>query len=113
MRRSTDWSKWGQNHLLLSQTGFQSAQNEQLGRQTGFLPKQVSQKHIFDRSQTLKRPYKGQKGAKIGPKGGPIQKIAYCEAKQDFKVSKIHCWDVKLFCYLKEATRQTLGAYKG
>ena len=44
------------------------------------------------------------KRAKIGPKEGPKYKISYCEAKRDFKVSKIHSWDVKLVFYSKEAT---------
>jgi len=74
-----------------------------LDNETGFLPKPVSQKHIFDSSKTLgaiQRP----KRAKIGPKEGPKYKISYCEAKRDFKVSKIHSWDVELVFYSKEAT---------
>ena len=47
--------------------------------------------------------YKDQKRAKIGPKGGAKYKIAYYEAKWDFKVPKIHIWVVKLVYYLKES----------
>ena len=50
-------------------------------------------------------PFKGQKRAKIGLKEGPKYKIVYCKAKQDFKVFKIHNWDVKLVCYVKESNR--------
>ena len=61
-------------------------------------------KSIFSTAVNLLVLYKGQKRAKIGP-GSANNKITYCEAKQDFKVSKIHSWDVKLVFYLKEATR--------
>ena len=43
--------------------------------------------------------------SKNKPKGGPKHKIAYYEAKWDFKVPKIHSWVVKLVCYLKESAR--------
>ena len=79
-----------------------------MGSKTGFLPKRVGQKHIFDHSQAL-GAYKGQKRAKIGPKGGPKHKIAYYEAKWDFKVPKMHSWVVKLVFYLKESARSILS----
>ena len=47
---------------------------------------------------------KAKKSTK-GSKGGTKYKIAYCEAKQDFKVSKIHSGVAKLVRYLKEANR--------
>ena len=45
------------------------------------------------------------KEQKIGPKVGPKHKIAYYEAKWDFKVPKIHSWVVTLLFYLKESAR--------
>ena len=38
----------------------------------------------------LRNHIKAKKRAKIVPKGGAKYKIAYYEAKQDFKVPKIH-----------------------
>ena len=46
-----------------------------------------------------------ERPTKIYQIGGPKYKIAYCEAKRDFKMSTIYCWDVKLVFYLKEAIR--------
>ena len=44
-------------------------------------------------------------GHKLGPKGGPKHKIAYYEAKWDFKVPKMHSWVVKLVFYLNKSAR--------
>ena len=54
--------------------GFQSAQNAQLGSKTGYLPKQVIQKHIFELSQTLGAVQRPKMNKEIGTKGGPKYK---------------------------------------
>ena len=59
--------------------------------------------------------YKGQKRANIGQKSGQKHKIAYYEAKWDFKAPKILSLLVILVFYLNQSARSiflTTGAYK-
>ena len=75
-----------------------------LASKTGFLHKRISQTHMYGSSQTLgaiQRPEKTKNILKRGPK----YKIAYYEAKQDFKAPKIHSRVLKLVCYLKVSPR--------
>ena len=78
----------------------------------------MSVRTIFLTAIRLQGQYKGQKRAKIGPKGG--SRITYHVAKQDFKAPKLHSSVVKLVCHLKVSVRsiivnhsKALGAYKG
>ena len=64
-----------------------------------------SAKSIFTTTFRLYGPTKAKKRAKKGPKGGPKYKIAYYEAKWDFKVPKVLSCVVKLVCYLNESAR--------
>ena len=49
---------------------------------------------------------KGQKRAEIGPQGDPKYKIPYYEAKQDFKVPKIHSSYCSKTCLLPKSVNQ-------
>ena len=61
-----------------------------MSSKTSLLPKSFSQKHIFN--LIYARAFKGQEEQKRSLKKGSKHKIAYYEAKWDFKVPKMHSW---------------------
>ena len=100
--RSTNWSKWDKNR---HQKGPKHKRHSWVIKLV-FLPKQVSQKHIFDISYTLgviHRP----KMCKIGPKRRSKVRNSIVWSQWNFKVSKIHSWVVKLVCYLTLSTTRS------
>ena len=55
---------------------------------------------------------RAKKEQKLGQKKGQKHKIAYYEAKLDFKVPKMHSWLVKLIFYLTKSARSILKGLK-
>ena len=60
-----------------------------------------SARSIFFTTARLWGPTRAKKSRKWAPQGGLKHKIAYYEAKWDFKVPKFLSCVVKLVCYLK------------